>query len=171
MPSIHFELNGEISILVRKEYLYNLESGFDEFIPAKLLAISSYPGHVPTFKVLVKDKYIFSYLPIQALASKEVEPMALKDANYFNCPSETLSISYFYSLGPCRVFNKDGSYLDDGIVVCTLDWYRDNELGHVVKLENGNYVIRPSHKLIFNFDKDKVEDLPKYKKLRHEWII
>lgn len=179
MPLIHFDI-GDIAfenkqpILVRKEFLHNMENGHGEFLPIRLFAVSSYPGHVPTFQGLVEDKYIFSYLPIHALAWKEVPPLTFEEANYFNCPSGKTVFNNFLSLQyyRCQVFNRGGSYLDDGIVAGTVEWYEDNELCHLVQLRGGNLVWRPSHKLIFGFHKeDGIQKLPGYKKLRSEWIL
>lgn len=171
MPSIHSEIASG-PLLVRKEFLYNMESGYDEFLPAKIFAVSSYPGHAPTFKALIQEKYIFSYLPINAFASKEVEPLSLDDSNYFNCPSEVFSINTFSQLRHCQVFNKDASWLGCGIIIMTIDWYMNNELCHVVELDTGNFVLRPSHKVVMSdYNSPTREVLPKFKKLKYEWII
>lgn len=179
MQSIHFDVGdnafeSKYPILVRKEFLHNMESGHGEFLPIRLFAISSYPGHVPTFQGFVEDRYIFSYLPIHALAWKEVAPLTFEESNYFNCPSGKIVVHSFLSIQyrPCQVFNKGGSYLDDGLVAATVEWYEDNELCHLVQLRDGNLVWRPSHKLIFGYQKeDGIQKLPSYKKLRHEWIL
>lgn len=172
MQSTHFEVNGG-ALLVRKEFLYNLESGHDEFLPARIFAVSSYTGHVPTFSCIVEDKYLFHYLPINAFAWQEVEPLTLEVANYFNCPSDAIEVFGIDQLvRNCQVFNKDGSFLDYGVIDSTIEWPLDNELCHVIMLDTGNIILRPSHKIIFADINDATNyKLPGYKKLRHEWIL
>lgn len=168
MQSIHFEIPTS-PITIRKEYLYDLKSGHGEYVQGKLFAISSYPGHTITFKVLVEDKYIYSYLPITALTGKRCEQMSLKESCYFNCPSGELTWTVFESLTRCQVFKRDGSFLDSGRYIMTLDWHNDNELGHLIELDGGNVVMWPSHKIVFSDNKE--DKLPDFKKLHAEWKV
>lgn len=171
MQSTHFEVRSG-PLLVRKEFLYNLEKGHDEFLPAEIFAVTSYTGHVPTFSCIVDGHYLFHYLPINAFVHKEVEPISLEDANYFNCPSETIEVTQFRQLRYCHVYDKRNLYRDFGSIELTIEWPLDNELCHLVKLDSGHMILRPSHKIILiEPDDGHSYQLPDYKKLRHEWIL
>lgn len=167
MPSIHFDIN-PIPCLVRKEYLFDLKSEFKKFEPASIFAVSSYPGHLLTFNVLVNDKFIYSYLPAHALVMRECESLHPEDITYFNCPSGELAIHSFAALQKqrCSVFNRNGSYRCTGKYLMTFDWYQDNELAHLIQQTDGRFLVWPSHKLVFDTD---TISLPPFKKLHMEW--
>ena len=170
MQIIHYNIK-PIDVLLREEYLYDLKEHHNNFIPAKIIAISSYPGHTLTFTVLVHDKYIFSYIPIIALAWFITEAKStLERAVYKNCPSAELTVAYYDALNECTVFKHDGSYLSGGTYLLSVDWYNDNELLHLIKLDDGTLALYPNHKIVFGKNSAKAE-LPKYKKLHHEWIL
>jgi hypothetical protein len=171
MLSTHFEVQWETQ-LVRTEYLYNLESQVGGFLPARIFEVTSYKGHVPTFSCIVDNRFLFHYLPVQAFAWKEVEPLTFEQANYVTCPSETIEVVKFKQLDKCHAYNKGGDYLGHGKIISTIEWPNDNELCHLIKLDSGNLVLRPSHKIALSFDDDwAAPTLPAFKKLRKEWKL
>jgi hypothetical protein len=145
-------------------------------LPCRVFAVSSYPGHMLTFQVLVEDKFIFSYIPVHALTNDYVaKELPDKQATYFNSPSCDLTVHIFNDLlnKRCVVFDRAGNQIDSGAGYCmTFDWHNDNQLCHLV-IVNDNYMLWPSHKLIFLDDKIKDEDikLPAFKKLHQEWRL
>lgn len=171
MQSTHFEIHGE-TLLIRKEFLYNLEAWQGGFLPARIIEVTSYKGHVPTFSCIIEERFLFHYLPIQAFAWKEVEPLSFEKANYVTCPSDILDVVTFKQIDKCHVYNRGGDYLGHGKIVTTIDWPNDNELCHLIKMDDGNLVLRPSHKVILSFQDDwAAPKLPSFMKLRHEWKL
>lgn len=169
MPAIHFDIE-PFQCFIHKEFLYDFRTGFEELSPCKVFAVSSYPGHALTFHVLVEDRYIYSYIPAHALCTnKRVDVLPIRDASYFNCPSEDLKVHSFVALrGPCQVFNRDETFRGSGIYKMSFDWHNDNQLCHLIE-ENGSLILWPSHKVIFSSNKH--DTLPGYKKLHKEWKL
>lgn len=169
---IHFDIK-PFDTYVRQEFIYDFKVGFDKFLDCKVFSVSSYPGHVPTFNILIEDKYIYSYLPINAFTNSphnNVKPIPI-DSSYFNCPSHTLSVNVFDHLlnKRCHIYHRDGKWCGDGKYRMTFDWFNDNELCHLIEKSDGYFMLWPSHKLIFS---DSIEDkLPKFKKSHHEWKL
>lgn len=163
---------GFTGLLLRKEFLYDLKEGHGEFVPCNIIGITSYTGHVLTFDCIVEDKFIYHYLPVNAFSSYENDPINLAEGNYFNCPSDVFHVDMMDCLRDCFTFNRDGSFLDRGMIHATIEWPEDNELCHLVELYSGHLVLRPSHKIILNDSGlDSPPSLPKYKKNHHEWIL
>jgi hypothetical protein len=132
--------------------------------------------HLLNMETVIRNKSkgdIKPHLPINAFAWKEVEPLSFEESNYFNCPSEFIEVTNLSQLETfCFAFNKDGTFLDRARISGTFEWPLDNELCHIVGLDSGNIVLRPSHKIILcERDTATVPKLPAYKKLRHEWIL
>jgi hypothetical protein len=167
MPSIHFNIP-KVKVLLKESYLYDLDPVKEGYVEAEIIAISSYPEHVPTFTALVKGKYLFHYLPIVAFVDKPSQHIDFAKAYSFNCPSTEVSVSVF-NLKECQVFDQNKELIGFGIYQMTFDWYLDNALCHMIKLNNGNYILAPSHKVIFT--QNSGETLPNYKKLHSTWKL
>lgn len=168
MPSIHFEIPKQ-KVLLRQEFLYDMFDKGGEYVKAEIFAVSSYPGDALTFDALIEDKYLFHYLPVNAFATSPCQKKTLQESCYFNCPSGDLAVSQFSNLGKCKVFSRNKYVAGSGSYLMTFDWYKDNELCHLVSLEEGNLVLVPSHKIVFS--EKSFESLPDYKKLRSTWRV
>ncbi len=159
---------------IRGEYLYDMDlSHAGELVPCTAFAVSSYEGSVPTFKVLLADGSVFSYVPPTALVDPEKargrETLELADLVYHNCPSGDICVHSFEQLrGPVHAYLKRRDAWMEGEYLWTLDWYAGNDLLHLVALENGQYAFLPHHKLKF---KDGPRELPPYRKLHAEWRV
>jgi hypothetical protein len=159
---------------LRGEYLYDMDlSHAGEFVPCTAFAVSSYQGSVPTFKVLLADGAVFSYVPPTALIDPEKargrEALPLADLAYHNCPPGDVCVHRFEHLaGPVQAFLKGRQEWMGAEYLWTLDWYEGNDLLHLVALENGQYAFLPHHKLKF---KDGPRELPPYRKLHAEWKV
>ncbi len=64
MP-LHVEIK-PISCQVASSFLFRDESRTD-WVSGRIIAVSSYPGSTPTFKVLLEDGALFSYVPVAAV--------------------------------------------------------------------------------------------------------
>jgi hypothetical protein len=170
MQSIHFDIK-PFTCLIRGEFLFDFQSNHGKYYPCKVFAVSSYPGHVPTFQVLVEDKYLYSYVPVHALVEFPIRFSGfMEEYSYFNCPSGQLTVHTFESLDDeyCQVYNKDGSWRGVGSYMMTFDWQDDNQLCHLIN-QGGCFMLWPSHKIIFSTD--KTSQLPGYKKIHSEWKL
>jgi hypothetical protein len=170
MQTIHYNIR-PLNLLVREKYLYNMDIEKKDLVNCTVIGLSSYPGHTLTVTILVKGKFLYSYVPLIALAwFPSFAENDLNKAIYKNCPSSELTVTYYDALKDCTIYNKDGSYFTNGQYILTLDWYNDNEQFHLIKINDGNFVLYPNHKIIFNSESYK-EKLPQYRKSKNEWIL
>jgi len=168
MPSTHSEIP-TVKALLRSEYLHDMNmSYYSEYSKVEIIAISSYPGHAPTFTALIDGASLFHYLPINAFATKIVEPLSLKQSCYFNCPTPDVGVSVLTVPDQCNVFDHNRKLLGVAKYLMTFDWYQDNQLCHMVEMQSGHLILVPSHKLSFSLDE---KSLPRYKKLHSIWKV
>jgi hypothetical protein len=158
---------------VRKEFLVNQESGHGELVPGKIFALSSYKGHALTFQVLLASGALFSYLPIHALVVGErsgVE-LSLDELLYHDCRDSLIAVHRFPALaGVVQVHFKKRDLWLSGSYHLSVDWYRGNDLLHLVQLENGQLCALPSHKILFGTGPEG-RGFPGYKKMRQTWTV
>jgi hypothetical protein len=141
-------------------------------------AFSSYPGSVPTFKIVLPDGAVFSYVAPSALrapaarASDEPE-LALDDLVYHACPSGDVVVSVFAALaGDVLCYFKKRDRWLAGTYRFTVDWYTGNDLLHCVTLANGQIAFLPHHKIKFAAGQHALTPgFAPYKKLRVEWKL
>ncbi|TSC82432.1 MAG: hypothetical protein G01um101419_588 [Parcubacteria group bacterium Gr01-1014_19] len=169
---VHAEIP-PIKCLVKREFFYNMaEEKKGALIPCSIFAISSYPGHAVTFKILTADGHLFSYIPIDALVIKpndNLPQLPMADLAYHNCPSKEICVNRFEALNrELRVFFKNRNLWMKGKYLLTVDWYMENELFHLIELENGQLSLSPSHKVRFA---DNDDPLPDYRALHPEWKV
>lgn len=159
---------------VRGEYLFDMDLRHaGEYVPCTAFAVSSYEGSVPTFKILLADGTVFSYVPPSALvdvARRGNGPeLELADLAYHNCPDEDLCVHRFGELaGPVQAFFKRPQVWLAGEYLFTIDWYTGNDLLHLIALENGQYAFLPHHKVKF---KDGARSFQPYRKMHSEWKV
>ena len=141
-----------------------------EVVPCQAFAFSSYPGSGPTFKILLEDGAVFSYVSPSVLRWKRaIDPpvLALEDLTYVACPESDIVVHAFVALaGDVLCFFKKKNVWMRGTYVFTVDWYMGNDLVHCVLLENGQVAVLPHHKMKFH---DDAPGFAPYKKLRNEW--
>jgi len=161
-----------VDTFVKKEYLYNLEKGHGDFIKGTITFINSYPGHQPTFDLLLEDGSVFCYLPVMALSSWETnmckeDPLPCRKT----CPSENFIMFENKELEDkvCQVFDEANKWYSFGSLISSLEWPEDNQLLHIVHLDSGQYAIVENNRVLFTKTKTKVDQLPSWKKLRSEW--
>jgi hypothetical protein len=162
-----------VKTFLRGEYLYDMDlSHAGEFVPCTAFAISSYEGSAPTFKVLLADGTVFSYVPPSALIDKDKpsgDVLELADLAYHNCPSGDVCVCTFAELaGPVSAFlRRQGKWMG-GTYLFTIDWYTGNDLLHLIALDNGQYAFLPNHKVKF---RDGTREFKPYKKMHQEWKV
>jgi hypothetical protein len=167
------------SASVRTEFLYDMDPAFEgKTEPCTVFAVSSYKGHYPTFKILLKNGSLFDYVPIHALtlAPGIKDVMSLKELVFSKaCPDFNVTVNVHSHLvnetkKRCVCYiptRKEWRIIDR--YICTIDWYTDNHNAHLVVLSNGQFALVPNHKLLLT-QKPLTECVfPGYKKLRQEW--
>ncbi|MBI5513089.1 MAG: hypothetical protein HY909_04930 [Deltaproteobacteria bacterium] len=158
---------------VREEYLYGMDpSRAGRFKPCAVFAASSYVGSAPTFKVLLSDGAVFSYLPVQALVDPErltEDLLAPEDLTYHDCRTPEVASYVFRALeGPVLAYFKRRDRWVKGRYLCSLDWYTGNDLLHVLALDQGQHALLPSHKVKFG---EHLPGFESYKKVRGAWSV
>jgi hypothetical protein len=163
-----------IRCAVKEEFLYNQARGHGSFAKGMIFALSSYKGHALTVQVLFKNGGVFSYLPLHALVSPrryspEKVQLEARDLVYHDCHDEEVCIHDYRALhGPVQCYFRRPDLWLEGRYLLTLDWYRGNDLLHLIKLENGQFCALPSHKVLFG---KKERSLPEFAKLKQIWTV
>ncbi len=157
-----------IDAFVYSKFLYNMDSSYTGIHSCKLVAVSSYTDHVPTFQIVINNSSIFYYVPSHLLITKcSKVHFELKDLVYFNCPDTKFSLHEFdYLKKPVHVFMKHANIWIGGRYLFTMDWYKKNHCLNVIELDNGQIAFVPNHKISLS-----CENLPNYKKLTYEWKV
>lgn len=160
-----------IDLFVDKPVLFGGDAKYaGELVPCRAFCFSSYPGSAPTFKVLLQDGAIFSYLAPSVLRWRRelAEPvLALDELTYHVCPNSDVVVTRFDALqGEHLCFFKKRDVWLKARYVFTVDWYTGNDLAHCVLVENGQLALLPHHKIKFHGD---APGFAPYKKLRNEW--
>jgi hypothetical protein len=164
-----------LALFVDKPLLYGGDARFaGDVVPCTAFAFSSYPGSAPTFKLLLADGAIFSYVAPSALRWKrEIDgaPLPLDELAYHACKDGRIAVHAFAALrannGDVLAFLKKRDAWMKGTYAFTVDWYDGNDLLHCVLLENGQVALLPHHKLKFGVLEP---GFAPYKKLRNEWF-
>lgn len=158
------------NILIKKQYLYNLESGMGEYENGHIFAINSYKGHQPTFDVLLSNGAVYSYLPVDAITTDQLSHKADAYPCPIVCPSATFILRDTPVLSKkfAQIFDRDKKWFSYGTVIKMIEWPNDNELIFLVELNSAQLAFVPNHKILFTNKKNKA-DLPDYKTLKKEW--
>lgn len=154
--------------LVASRVMHNDDPSIKTWEPCKVFGVTSYPGHTLTFQILLGNGSVFSYVPLHRLCHHETEEWPLEDLVYHNCPDAAIAVTAYQELkGSCKAFFHKRNEWVGGTYMFTIDWYQDNNLLHLIALDNDKYALLPSHKVLFS---DGTE-FPKYQKLRVEWKV
>jgi|SRR6185436_15450980 len=162
-----------ITAYLREDVLYNMDvTKADSYVACTIIAVSSYPGSVPTFQVVVEGESLFSYIPPHLIISKKNKndnPLySLSDLVYHNCPAAEFSVNILDFLidKKLQVFLRSQKTWLEGNYQFTMDWYLGNDLLHCVTLNNGQFAFIPQHKLSLGKQEFKA-----YQKLRQDWKV
>lgn len=175
--SVHAPLTTQ-TVWVNKGIFFNMEKETDKWEKVKLFGITCLPGQVPLFEIITPEGYVFSDVPPHLVKWKETmeKEYSLTSLVYNNCLSEDFSLSYFPELESrtAFVFFKEENQYLKAKYIFSLDFYKNNNWYHCLKLDNGQFCFIPSHKIIFsekeNLDPTKV-GFPQFKKLRQKYSV
>jgi len=135
-----------------------------KMIPCTIFAISAYKEESITFAITLDEGSTFYYIPPHKISIYKQKPLfELKDIVYNNCESEIITIKEFKFLGkkPISIYLKNKDIWVEGKYILTIDWYKGNDLVHMIQINTGEFCFMPSHKLKFNGAKLKFKKFKK----------
>lgn len=166
------------TVWVKEDIFFDLETDTKVWVKCKLFGITCLTGRVPTFEILTADGYVFSDIPPHMIRFKEhndEHQYMLEDLVYNNCLSDDFVISEFTELKARTsfVFLKGQKEYIQAEYWFSLDFYKNNNWYHAMKLKNGQIAFIPSHKIVFspNGKLASNHEFPRYKKLRKEFKV
>jgi hypothetical protein len=159
---------------VRAELLYGGDPArVGELRACSAFSVSSYPGHVPTFQILLPDGAVFSYVPPSGLVDPDklaAPELELEDLVYFACPDERICVHRHAALeGEVLAYFKRKDLWLGGRYLFTVEWWTGNDLCHAVALDNGQLAMLPHHKL--KFGSGHAAGFEPYRKMRKLWRL
>jgi hypothetical protein len=133
----------------------------EDLTPAQVIGISSYTQQPLTFHLLIEDAYLYSDVPACMIFQKPCSPIKLTETL---CPGYSINHFVFESFKNKKLaaYDKGLNIWVQGLYLCSIDFYEDNELLHLVRLDRGQYGFFPNHKV--NWKGQEV--LAKYEKNR-----
>lgn len=179
------ELNANIPpvrVLVRKEYLFNLEERHGEFEHGWIFACCAIRSRALMFHVLLENGAVFYRLPISAFCTnKKAKAISLEILSTWDCLSDKISVIEFDFLKGMEVscILKDKSKLL-GRYLFTVDFWgsqtlaedpSEHKCAHVIELEDGNFCLLPNNRLLFRDSSlvPRQDEIPPFKANTHRW--
>ncbi|MFW6307994.1 MAG: hypothetical protein ACOC08_05070 [Campylobacterales bacterium] len=167
------ELFKPIKGWVKTSALYDGDKSHKGYERCTLFEITSYINRAPTLKLLLEDGSLFSFMPLDSFFTKKPKEdttyLDMKELAYKNCPDyEFVLSSPSYLQGKVNSYFKDRDIWIAGRYIASIDWHRDNLIMHIIKLENAQIAILPSHKVKF---KDGKKEFKPYKKITKIWEV
>ena len=103
-----------IPVMVRKEYLYDLEYGHGEFTPGVWTSVKSVTGKALYFETLLTDYgALFDKLPLSAFVWKtDIDyDLPLDTLQLWDCFDYHITVIQKPLLSSCKFFGKDNSFM------------------------------------------------------------
>jgi hypothetical protein len=154
-----------VHVLVRKEYLYDLEYGHGEFTPGIWISVKSVQGKAFYFETLLPEYgALFDKLPISAFVWKEAHgDLPLDNLQLWDCFDYNLTVIQKPLLSRCQYFGKDkqlhpGEYLftidtchsDHSIIDTNFSEHDpEHKTFNVIKLDNGQFAAQPNNRVLW----------------------
>lgn len=172
-----------ITCFIRNEFLFNHESGFDEYSLADVHSVTSIEKRVPLFEAFLENGVNWTRRPIHAFCWKKDAPKhPLEMHMYWDCFSGYVDVQMRNRLVGLRAELIDfKGNKHDGNYMFTLDWSHENKAGmldtnfsetpehkcgHVFKMNDGNFFIYPNNRIIWRDDAwtyKRITENPGYK--------
>ena len=164
-----------VPVLVRKEYLYDLERGHGEYTPGIWVSVKSTMGKTLYFETLLTDYgALYDKLPISAFVWKEDHgDLPLDTLQLWDCFDYNLTVIKKPLLSRCEFFGKDklfhsGEYQftidnchpDDNILDTNFSEHDpEHKSFNIIKLNNGQFAAQPNNRVRW-FDSSLTLDTP-----------
>ena len=158
-----------IEVLVKKQYLYDLEKGHGEFEPGIWCTVKSIQGKALYFETYLPETgALYDKLPISAFVWKETkEDISINELQLWDCFSYDISV-----IEKALLLNNRCTYLSpskkmyQGNYMFTIDscsatgdlnvGYSETPNQHksfnIIKLDNGHFAAQPNNRVLF-YDK------------------
>lgn len=154
-----------IDVMVRKEYLYDLEKGHEEYTPGVWISVKSVQYKALYFETLLTEYgALYDKLPLSAFVWKTPHGnLPLDTLQLWDCFDYHLTVIEKPILARCEFFGKDKK-MHGGEYMFTIDNahpdasvlnvnYSEHDPEHksfnVIKLDNGQFAAQPNNRVIF----------------------
>ena len=155
-----------IHVLVKKEYLYDLEKGHGEYTPGIWITVKSVLGKALYFETLLTEYgALYDKLPLSAFVWKEevTNPLPLHILQLWDCFDYDFTVIEKQMLGSCEFYGKDrnmhkGEYMftidschgdvnmiDTGVSEVPSE-HKQHNFG---KLDNGQFFAQPNNRMLW----------------------
>jgi len=163
----HFE------VLVRKEFLYNLESHFGEYQSGVCFGVTSITNRALGFHVLLDNGAIYWRLPLHALAwDNNPSPIQISDAQFWDNISYNISVTkYDYLKNRECSFKVRSGKIVEGQYLFTIDYAEseyaesanEHKCSHIIKGYDGNFYSMPNNRILWKDSSRIKQEIPDYK--------
>ena len=156
-----------IHVLVKKEYLYDLEKGHGELTPGVWISVKSVLGKALYFETLLTEYgALYDKLPLSAFVWKEQlfgEQLPLHILQLWDCFDYDFTVVEKQMLGACSFYGKDRK-MHSGEYMFTIDnchadknstdinfseYDAEHKSFNIIKLENGQFAAQPNNRIIW----------------------
>tara|TARA_Y100000590_G_scaffold109760_2_gene125140 strand:- start:6924 stop:7580 length:657 start_codon:yes stop_codon:yes gene_type:complete len=159
-----------IEVLVKKQYLYDLEKGHGEYVPGVWCTVKSIQGRALYFETyLYESGALYDKLPISAFCWKETkEDISLPELQLWDCFDYDIAViekqvisgnrcsylspkkkiftgNYMFSVDSCNSTNKE-------LNVGYSEVPSQHKSFNILKLDNGHFAAQPNNRVLF-YDK------------------
>lgn len=153
---------------VRCEFMRDHEDMHGEVLPCVAFAVSSIPGRVPCFHILMEDGAVWWRMPIHAIVTKPDAPVVrLQDLVLWDCFSYHVSVNQFTFLQNLAVkYRTAKGGWEWGRYRFTLDWASgggesadpfgfaespgNHKCGHIIERTDGTLACQPNNRMLVN---------------------
>lgn len=172
-----------IRCLIRNEFLFNHEKGFNEFTNCDVHSVASMQGLTPLFEAFLENGVNWTRRPLHAFCwSPNAPKRPLSEHIYWDSFSDYVDVGVRSRLSGLRaeLITPSQEKLE-GEYMFTIDWSFENKAGnldvsfaetfehkcaHVFKMDEGNFFAYPNNRIIW-FDKawtsNRITQNPGYK--------
>jgi hypothetical protein len=184
-----------VHCFVRKEFLYDFESGFDEYEPCIWVSIKSLRSQAFRIEAyLPRYGALYDKLPLHAFVSRNNNLdsssfLELDTLQIWDCFSYDFTIiqkAFLRNLS-CKFYAKDknfyqGNYLftvdhsspDLNIIDTSYsEWPEDHKSFNFIELDNGQYAAQPNNRCIFLDAASNPKEMlhPDFKVATKKWVV
>lgn len=154
-----------VHVLVRKEYLYDLEHGHGEYTPGIWISVRSVQGKALYFETLLTEYgALYDKLPLSAFVWKtDHGDLPLDTLQLWDCFDYSITVIQKPILSRCEFFGKDRQ-MHPGEYMFTIDTCHsesstlninfseedpEHKTFNVIKLDNGQFAAQPNNRVIW----------------------
>lgn len=169
-----------LPVLVRDEFLYNLESGHGKFSSGYAIGFRSVPGRVPSFQVLLGNGAQWASIPLHALCVKECPPEPLEELTWWDCFDYTFEYVKLDILSAMRCqLLTPAKKVHQGRYIATVDYHGgfadlpdQHKNHHLIALDSGHIAAYPNNKILWRDPSFITEQKPPpYRVNTHVWSV